>query len=198
MKSKSALIIAILLFIGVNTLFIWKQITPASVFFVFLIFRILSFLLFFVFILKIGGGLIDKFKNRNNNISVGIIGFVLAFCFFYPAGILRSSDFDPEYYLIASQEGTANCSTSIILAVDNSFIERNVCFKIEEREGTYTIQNDTVYFSFKKNSTIEPKQTYGLLKLSDSKVNGNYGKLIYYRDMDGEKPLNLYVNQWKK
>jgi len=142
--------------------------------------------------------LIDKFKSRNNNISVGVIGFVLAFCFFYPYGIIRSSDFESEYFLKASRIGTANCSTTIKLEYDKSFTKMTRCFGIEKNEGTYDIKNDTIYFTFKNNSDVESKRTYGLLKLKDVITNDNYGNLIYYENIDDNKPIKYSINKLNK
>ena len=58
-----------------------------------------------------------------------------------------------EIYMEAFREGAANCTTSLKLFKNNEFKELNVCFRITSAEGTYSIENDTVYFS----TTILPK-----------------------------------------
>lgn len=194
MKSKSV-IIALILFIALNTSFLWERLPSGSDFLLTMIFGFIGLILAFVFVLKLGGLFIDKFKNQNNNISVIVIGSVLIFYFFFPFGLVRNSDFDPEYYLVANREGAANCQTTIILGIDSTFIERSVCFGVDKNSGTYTIKNDTAFLSFDDNSN---KETIGVLEWKEDGEKGNYGIFNYYKTLSDNKPIDLMITKLKE
>lgn len=179
MRSKSA-IIAIFLLIAINTSFLWERLPSGWDFLLTMILGFIGLILIFVFLLKLGGLFIDKFNNRNNNISVIIIGLVLTLCFLFPLGIIRNTDFDPDYYLVANREGAANCQTTIILGIDKTFIERSVCFGVDRELGTYEVRNDTVFLTFDDKSNFGSKETIGIIEWKENGKKGNYGFFNYY------------------
>lgn len=163
-----------------------------------MVFGFIGLILIFVFLLKLGGLFIDKFKNRNNIVSVIIIGAVLLFCFMFPLGLIRSSDFDPDHYLIASREGAANCQTTIILGIDQTFIERSVCFGVDRKQGTYEIKNDTVFLTFDDKSNFGMEESIGIIEWKENGKDGNYGYFNYYKTGADEKPMDLIITTLKK
>lgn len=196
MKSKSV-IFALILFIAINTSFLWERLPSGWDFLLTMIFAFIGLILIFVFILKLGGLIIDKFKNRNNNLSVIIIGSVLAFCFFLPLGFVRSTDLDPDYYLIASREGAANCQTTIILGIDSTFIERSICFGVDRKAGIYEIRNDSVILSFNDVSNFGSKEAIGIIELKEVGKDGNYGLFNYFKTISDEQPMDLIITKMK-
>ena len=48
--------------------------------------------------------------------------------------------------LIATREGSGNCTTTLKLKKNYDFRQRDVCFGVSEVKGTYRISNDTIYF----------------------------------------------------
>ena len=196
MKSKSVFF-AFVLVIAVNTSFVWEKLPGGWDFMLTLVFALLGLILCLVFFLKLGGLFIDKFKNRNKNVSVIIIGTSLLICYLFPLGVIRSTDFDPDPYLIASREGAANCLTTIILGTDSTFIERSVCFGVDTRQGTYEVKSDTVFFSFETESDPGMNEAIGIIEWNANGVSGNFGYLKYFKT-DSAKPLDLHITMINK
>ena len=151
-----------------------------------------------IFLWKFTKLFIEKFKNRNNVVSVIIIGSVLTFCFFFPLGLIRNTDFDPDYFLIASREGAANCQTTIILGIDKTFVQRNVCFGVDKEIGTYEIKNDTVYMSFQPDQKFGRKEAIGVIDWKEDGKEGNYGYFNYYRIDSKNNSVKLMITYLKK
>ena len=131
-------------------------------------------------------------------LGLSIIGLVLAFCFLFPLGVIRNTDFDPEYYLVANREGAANCQTTIILGVDNTFVERSVCFGVDRELGTYKVKNDTAFLTFDDISNFGSKETIGIIELKEDGKKGNYGYFNYYKTASDDKPMDLIITKLKK
>lgn len=187
-----------MLFIALNSSLLWERLPSGWDFLLTIIFGFIGLILIFVFLLKLGGLFIDKFKNGNNIVSVIIIGAVLLFCFMFPLGVIRSSDFDPDPYLIASREGAAYCQTTIILGIEKTFIERSVCFGVDRKQGTYEIKNDTVFLSFEDKSNFGMKETIGIIKWNENDKSGNFGYLKYFSTDSKDKPMDLIITKLKK
>ena len=83
-------------------------------------------------------------------INIGL----LIILFFYPNGIINLKE-TRGLFLEAFSKGAVNDTTTLKLYKNNEFKELNICFGITSAEGTYRIENDTVYF----DSKIIPKHS---------------------------------------
>ena len=193
MKSKSV-IVALILLVAVNTAFAWEQL-PLGWDFLFTLFLAFIWLLtLLIFLWKLVTFVQNANKEREYGINLIILGSVLLFCFLFPLGIIKSSDFDSEPYLIASREGAANCTTTITLGIDSSFVQRSVCFGVEKQTGTYTIKNDTVFLSFRNDEN----RRFGVIEWNEDQKKDDYGYLNYYGKLPNDKPLPMSILYLKK
>lgn len=192
MKNKSV-IVAVILLTVVNTSFLWEQLPSGWDFLLTLLLACIWLLLVFLFFWKFIVFIQSKKTDQRKIGTLIIILFVILFCFFFPLGIIKSSDFDPDPYLIASREGAANCTTTIILGTDSTFIERSVCFGVERKTGTFTINRDTVFLKFNRESgpVIE---CIGIIERNKDSGNDTYGYFNYYRNSYDERPIPMKIS----
>jgi len=196
MRNK-AIIISLILLIAINTAFLWERLPSGFDILLTLLFGLIGLILIFVFTFKLGRLFVDKFKNKENNISVIIIGSILTFCFLFPFGLIRQSIFDPPIFLSASREGAANCTTNVILGTDNSFIERSVCFGVDRNSGTYKVKNDTVFLTFENQSNFGEKESFGIIERVATDDSTNFGFFHYFRNLSDSKPMDLIIRDLK-
>lgn len=148
--------------------------------FLFWIVLAISVIIQFIYILKEG------FKLKKHLLPLGIALFVLTSAVYFPFGFIRKEVFEPPLALLASREGSANCTTTLKLFEYQEFTQSTFCFGKKVNQGTYHQRNDTVFFEFAKNDsslydfgTIEmldydgPHKLLGTLYLykNDSLVN---------------------------
>ncbi len=88
----------------------------------------------------------EKLSNKKRLINTGLLAFVLILTFLKPKGLIDFEKFEREDLLIAKREGVANCTTTLKLKNNFTFIERRICFGVTEVKGSYHVQNDTIYF----------------------------------------------------
>lgn len=88
----------------------------------------------------------EDFKSRQRNIVVAFLVAVLIITLFRPAGFINFDKLAGEDILIAQREGAANCTTTLKLKKNHTFIETNICFGLEEIKGKYVVRNDTIFF----------------------------------------------------
>ena len=83
------------------------------------------------------------------------LSFVFIDPFIFPGGIIDFEKFESETILIAQREGVANCTNRLKFKVDGSFLERAVCFGIEEIRGNYKLKGDTIFFEYEEELDAE-------------------------------------------
>lgn len=195
MKSKSV-IVAILLLIGVNTSFLWER--ADWDFGIAILLMFVWVILGFVFILKLGGLLIDRFKKTRPIISTAIIGVILLLTFLYPFGLFRPENFKDPPIAVAQREGVANCSTTIVLKNKFRFKETSVCFGVKRAEGNYQINGDTLKFDFDDLSIFGSDKAMAIIKLNTDSSKTWIGNLIYYRNSQDTVPLTMTLTKFEK
>ena len=197
MRNKSILLASIL-FVAINTSFLWERLPSGWDFLLTLALAILYLTLLAVLLFKLIRSITQKFKNRLDTVSIIIIATVFIFCYFFPLGLIRSSDLDPESYMIANREGVANCNTTIKLGIDKTFIERSVCFGVNRKTGTYVMRNDTVFLRFNKKSDNGASENFGVIEWSNEIEEGNYGYFNYFKSESNDKPIRLTITEIKQ
>jgi hypothetical protein len=172
------------------------------------IFAMVTFLIMIIFFLVLSVILLsqvlkaikERFKEMNRVYLIAFMTFVLTTFLLFPNGLINYGIFESESILIAQREGAANCRTTLILDIDNKFIERNVCFGVTVTKGDYRINSDTIYF---ENVTYgrHENEFYEFAVIKNDKKKGKYlGDLIRYRnhsDTTGT-PLWITKNELKK
>jgi len=197
MKSKTA-IFALFYLLGINTCFLWERLPYGLDLILTFGFAFLGLVLLFAFLVRLGQTVFNKFRIKKYNISTLIIAAVIAFNILFPFGVIRGHDLDPETFIKASREGAANCTTNLILGMDNSFIERSVCFGVDRNAGSYRISDDTVYLTFNNESNFGVKKTFAILRLKEDSTKGDYGYLDYYKSSNDTIPMGLGIRELKK
>lgn len=155
-KQTSFSILIFIVFLVMNTSYLWEENSGIFAFFWGLFLMFSFFIIGIIQLISIGIIIFKKkFELKRILLNLFNIG-LLTILFFYPNGILKPKD-TREIYLEAFAEGSANCTTSLKLFKNKEFKELNICFGVTSAEGTYRIESDTVYFDTK----IIPKHSDG-------------------------------------
>ncbi|MFA6083063.1 hypothetical protein [Mucilaginibacter sp.] len=186
-KSK-LLLVSILLFLTINTLYFWEgilgffaMILPIVLAITFLILTIKVFYQLYL-IVK------NRFEEKGRIYKTVIVILLLTLITLRPYGIINYSAFEGENLLVAEREGSANCMTTLMLKENHKFKMRSVCFGIDEEVGTYSIKNDTIKLNYSTFTKRDKNQRFGIIKAA--------GKSIYlYRSLNDTIPMPLYINK---
>ena len=142
----------------------------------------------------------ERFRNRRRLILTSCLLLVLVLTFVLPGGIIDFERFSGKDVLIARQEGVANCTTTLKLKNDSKFVERSVCFGMNEIWGVYELKGDTIVFKDVDKGRGEEYFTYGLIRPAGLKNEKMPGALVLYKgktDTIGY-PLFIIKNELKK
>ena len=195
MKRKGLLITTIFFFLIVNSSYFWESklgIFAIPVFFSIIIyFFILSVLLlthvFFAFK--------EKFIDKQRVIAIVIMTFVFATSLLFPKGLINFSIFESEDLLIAQREGVANCTTILKLKANKKFVERDICFGINDICGNYIIKNDTIFFKNASQGRNE-NEFYEFAVIKRRETNSNYWEeIIRYRNHSDTIGVELLITK---
>lgn len=146
MKHKVLLFIVLAFFLIVNTTYFWEVPLGLWAIPIFLLLIGAYILLLGVLLWLLYKVITEKGKRRARLISLTVLAAVLASVSYKPSGLIDFTQFEAEDLLVARQEGTANCMTTLKLKADGTFKERSVCFGIDETTGNYHLKHDTIYF----------------------------------------------------
>lgn len=107
---------------------------------------------------------------------------VLGLSVICPRGLVDFSRFEADDVLTARLEGVANCTRILQLKADRRFVERRVCFTVEEYPGTYEIAGDTITFAYERDPSGKRRQAYGFLRPGPKPQSFVGGQLLLYED----------------
>ncbi|WP_209144961.1 MULTISPECIES: hypothetical protein [Niastella] len=115
----------------------------------------------------------------------------------YPKGLIDFDRLSGKDLLIAEREGAANCMTVLKLKNNYTFIQRDVCFGINEIKGTYEIQGDTILFKDVKTGRMSDHYySYAIVKQTASSLNKKYpGELILYKSKSDHPDRALAITK---
>ena len=151
MKLSKPLIFSILLFLAVTTQFLW-----AKKVWVFILYALGAYSLLFIcvvalfvcFVRKVYRLIKGTDRTKQNGIECLVMAATLCLIVAYPLGIVRGpQEEEVPTKFKAFHEGGGGCGSTLYFREDGSFVDRSVCFGIEEKKGSYRISNDTIYFS---------------------------------------------------
>lgn len=124
----------------------------------------------------------EKFTDKQRLIITITLAGILVLTFFNPHGFINFDKIKGEDLLIADYEGAANCRSVLKFKANNKFIDRSICFGINEIEGEYYRKGDTLFFRNTKPTSNEKYDEFAVIKLFDS-PNGIYiGNLTSYKN----------------
>ena len=151
MKLSKPLIFTILLLLAVNTQFLWTErmlVFFPLAFFVYSMLFICVIALFVCFVRKVYRLIKGTDRTKQNGIECLVMAATLCLIVAYPLGIVRGpQEEEVPTKFKAFHEGGGGCGSTLYFREDGSFVDRSVCFGIEEKKGSYRISNDTIYFS---------------------------------------------------
>ena len=183
MKQKTILAISIVFFLILNTKYFWEGKLGLLAFLLISILFLVYIFLAIVLVIQIIKSIIEKFSNKNRLVIVTILIFVISLSFLYPNGLIDFERFQGKDLLVAKREGAANCMTIIKLKENNKFVERNVCFGIEEIKGNYNMKGDTVFFT-----NVDKNQYYQFAVIENS-------NFIRYKDANDTIKYDLWITK---
>lgn len=151
MKLSKILIFTILLLLTVNTQFLWTDrmlVFFPLAFFIYSMLFICVIALFVCFVRKVYRLIKGTDRTKQNGIECLVMAATFCLIVAYPLGIVRGpQEEEVPTKFKAFHEGGGGCSSTLYFREDGSFVDRSVCFGIEEKKGSYRISNDTIYFS---------------------------------------------------
>ncbi len=145
MRISKTLIATILIFVIINTQNYWIAEIGLLLFPIFLILLIGCIVLFLILV-KSAFKILHSDKKSTGAIIQWILSILLlASIIAFPGGIVEKQ-YAPTK-IKAFKEGAGGCGNTLYLREDGTFLDRSVCFGIQEIEGRYQISNDTIYFN---------------------------------------------------
>ena len=100
----------------------------------------------------------------------------------FPRGIIDFRKFEGPNLILAVYKGVANCTTMLEIKKDNRFIQRSICFGVDEFSGRYELKGDTITMYFDKKTNSVSRTAYGIIKLDSIRTADNIGLIMYYQD----------------
>lgn len=196
LKDKKLILTAIAFLLVLNTSYYWQGKLGFWALLVFLILFVVFVVLGILVVVEIYNALIEKFKDKNKVLKIGIVLPILLLTFFYPFGLIDFEKFEGNVILIAQREGVANCMTTLKLKDNNKFKEKSVCFGINEIKGNYNFKNDTIFFE-NGNLPIENDDYFKFAIIRPSKLfrDNKHLALVRFKSIQDTIGDELYIEK---
>jgi hypothetical protein len=194
MKQKRLLVATVVFLLIINTCSLWEgQLGGFHL--------LLSIFLFFYFLVLAGflvGQLFaafnEKLKDKRRLYLLAVLVFTLVSTVLYPSGMINFDNWGSPTVLIAQMEGAANCTTTLKLKKDNTFVERVICFGITDSKGRYHLKGDTIFFhSVESGRNNGNFYKYAVLKRPEVKSKNNLGDLECYERLTDSIGLPMMI-----
>lgn len=189
---KFVIAYAIIFFTLVNTTYFWIQLSGWD-FLLGIFYMLLWFGLVILLLVHIVFMLLQKFKIKQTNINASILGLVFIYAFYFPVGII---DYEKQLHgkdkFVAGREGSAICMTYIKLKDNQRFYKEISCFGFNRFRGSYTINADTIWFTYDEIPSNDAQHTFGILYKKGDK------SYLHYRSFAKDTmvlPLEVYFNE---
>ncbi|MDV6167555.1 hypothetical protein R1T16_03900 [Flavobacterium sp. DG1-102-2] len=193
-KYRNLIIASLIFFVLVNTTYYWEGVMGG--------FAIITLLLMVIYFIVLAISLLgqtyfaikERLQNRQRLLFIGLMTTVLTSAFFFPKGIVDFEKIESDIVLIAESEGVANCMTTLKLRQNNTFKNREVCFGIAEKTGTYRMKGDTIFF--KSNSWGRGERDFyefAVLERRKSKKEKYLGRLVQFKNKSDTRGISLVI-----
>jgi len=125
----------------------------------------------------------EKFMDKQRLITTIALAAILTLTFFKPQGFIDFDQLAGKDLLIADYEGGGSCTSILKFKENNKFIDRSVCFGIDETKGEYYKKGDTLFFINVNSKKHDRKHDeFAVIKPFKS-PNGIYiGRLVSFKD----------------
>ena len=183
MKHKTIIFLLILFFLLINTRGYWEGYLGIWAFPLFIALIIYYFVLIILTIKYIVISIKEKYSDKQRILIVTSSILILFITYFKPSGIIDYDALSGKDLLVAEYEGPASCTSILKFKENNKFVDRSICFGVDEIKGTYFKKGDTLYFKDLDVRRAEKKyDEFAVIKLFRV-PNGIYlGKLISYKN----------------
>lgn len=167
MKYKKLILAIAAFFLVVNTSYFWESQLGFFAMLVFFV-LVLAYLALVVALFRmLFVSFKEKFKDWQRVVVTAGLLVMLVVTFFKPAGVIDFDQLSGEDLLVAGNEGPANCTTTLKLKEHGIFVEKTICFGVDDVKGLYSIKNDTIFF--RNDGRNKDYYTYAILKRDGSK-----------------------------
>ncbi|RYZ94637.1 MAG: hypothetical protein EOP47_27480 [Sphingobacteriaceae bacterium] len=122
-----------------------------------------------------------------------ILGVVLLLVLIFPGGIVDFSKYENNI-LVATREGSANCTTTFKFKADGKFSETSVCFGIERINGTYRLSRDTINLYYNQES--KSNFSRAIIKYDKKKTGHNLGEVLLYKNIHDTVSFPLTITKY--
>ncbi len=143
---KGLLVLSTIFFLAINTLYFWEGNLGSWLIPLTLFLLILYIVLIIALFNQIRLSVMEKFVVKSRLLVIVFLTFVLVSTAIRPFGIIDFKKFERDNLLVAQREGVANCTVTLKLKDNMTFVQRNICFGITDTKGKYHLKNDTIYF----------------------------------------------------
>lgn len=147
MKHKTLFFTTLAFFLVVNTSYFWMPVLGLPNLIVVIILLFVFLILGLTLLWECSLAIKEEFSNRQRLIGIVCLFIVLVLAYELPTGAIDFEKFEGKDLLVARQEGTAHCTTTLKLKSNHKFVIRSVCFFVSETRGTYKVNGDTILFN---------------------------------------------------
>lgn len=183
MKHKTIIFLLIIFFLLINTRGYWEGYLGLLAFPLFIGLIIYYFVLIILTIKHIVISIKEKYSDKQRILIVTSSILILFITYFKPSGIIDYNALSGKDLLVADREGAASCVSVLKFKENNKFVDKSICFGVDEIKGTYYRKRDTLFFKdVNLRNSKKQYNEFAVIKLF--KVpNGIYlGKLISYKN----------------
>jgi hypothetical protein len=193
-KPKWLIIISVIFFAIVNTSYFWEKHIGSWSMLTFLLLMVVYLGLFIVLVLQITGLFKSKFSDIRKLVSCFILFFSLLLVAVFPGGVI---DFEKimegEDLFVATREGAANCMTYLKFKTGNRFIQRSVCFGVNETKGKYQLVNDTIKIEYDNNESANLKYAFGVIQKDKIDLYDKLGVVQLFQSPSDTIPIEYTI-----
>lgn len=193
MKTNKLLIAVLIFFLIINTTYFWDW-RSGFLSVVAFVFIVLGYVIFpLVVIFQIILAVREKFKLKRRVILITVMAVILLLTYWKPKGIIDFENWEGKDLLIADREGAANCTTTLRLKSNNKISVKMVCFGISKISGTYTVQNDTIFFSNLSEGRHDFNYKFALIRKIETQNKKILGELVLFENIMDKDPHSLLI-----
>jgi hypothetical protein len=185
MNEKLILKTSIVFFLIVSTSYYWEGKFGFFTLPIFLFLAIAYFVFAVLLLFQLVSAIQTRFVDRSKSIAILMQVMVLIAIFWKPNGLIDFDRLEGENLLIALEGGSANCTFSLKLKDNHTFIQREICFGIYDIDGEYKLRNDTIFFT-KMDFNFHCKDYYdfAIVKPHSRRQGGSSTSLVLYANKE--------------
>lgn len=184
LKKYSLIFISIVFLLLNNTMFFWSRFPFLISIGFALLFMIETILIIILILYQIYLIHDEKLNNKFRIINIIFLSVTLTSSVFFPNIIDFDSKVNGERIFNAYHEGSANCTTSLILRKKHRFTYKAICFGITEANGGYEMVNDTILLKYDNKPKTKYNLIYAVIKRKENKLGKYSEKLLGFRKND--------------